>query len=182
MSISACKHTHDDNTNSTFQQLPLLLYTLPRVGICTSHFCSRKRQTSQRYFGYWSCCKLMFGFDEVETDCKDVLDARQQHLSLLFVCFHRFPLATVESNDYNQGDTRSCASVKIKTCKSCNAKCKKCKWKGEGGGTENVNDCLQAWQAKSVCLSMFAFMYRCEASRTNKRTETLQMAGQIVLC
>lgn len=58
----------------------------------------------------------MFGFSEVETDCKDVLGARhQQPPPLLFLCFCRFPLATVESNDYNQGDTRSCGSVTVKT-------------------------------------------------------------------
>lgn len=93
----------------------------------------------------------MFQFNEVETYCKDVLGAKQRHLALPFVCFCLFPLATVKSNDYNQGDTYSCEKKNTRI------------WGG-------VNDCLQAWQANSVCLSMFAFMYRCEASQTNKRT------------
>lgn len=59
----------------------------------------------------------------------------------LFLCFCGFPLAAVVSNDYNQGDTRSCGSVKIKKeCNNSDAKCKR--WKcesvagggGEGGG------------------------------------------------
>lgn len=92
------------------------------------------------------------------------------------------------SNDYNQGDTSSCGSVKIKTSATTpmpnvrGGSGRVGLEVGERGGGGGVNFCLQASQAKSVCLSMFAFMYRCEASQTNKRTETFQMAGQIVLC